>query len=72
VDERRASGHPLVIRPAPVVIWAIQSRLRKPSHQPPENGFVADVHTQRDLGLLAVAAEGALPDQQPGHDAALE
>jgi hypothetical protein len=72
VDQRWASGHPLVIRAAPVVIRAVQSRRRKSSDQPPEKGFVADMHPKRDLGLLAVTTKGALSDQQSGHDAALE
>jgi hypothetical protein len=33
---------------------------------------VADVHAKRDLRLLAVTAERALPDQQPGDDTTLE
>jgi hypothetical protein len=52
-----------------VVIGAIELRLREPLDQPPEQGLVADVHSQCDLRLPAVPAERPLPDQQPHEDA---
>ena len=55
-----------------MVVRAIQPALGEPSEQPVEDRFVTDVHAERDLRLLAVAAEGALSDQQPDHDSLLE
>jgi hypothetical protein len=37
-----------------------------------EQRLVAHVHTEGHLRLLAVAAEGALPDQNPEQDPAIE
>jgi len=55
-----------------MVVRAVQSRRRKPGQKPVEQRFVADVHPQRDLGLLPVTTERALANQQAGDDASLE
>jgi hypothetical protein len=62
----------LEVRAAAVVIRPVQARIRKALGQPPEQGLVARVHPQRDLRLLAIAAERSLTDQQADDDAAFE
>ena len=55
-----------------MVIGAVQAGRREPLDQPAEQRLVADVHPQRDLGLLAVPAERALPDQQADEQPTIE
>ena len=67
-----AASHPLVVGAAAVVIKAVQTRLKEALYKPSKQGLVPRVHPQRHLGLLAVAAERALADQEADDHAALE
>jgi len=71
-DQCPAARHPLEIRPASMVIGAIQPAIRETFDQPVEQGLVARVHPQRHLGLLSVAAKRALADEETDHHAAVE
>ena len=55
-----------------MVVGPVQLRARKALDQPVEQRLVAGVHAQRDLRLLAVAAERPLADQQADQHAAVE
>jgi hypothetical protein len=55
-----------------VVVWAVKLRPGKAPDEPPEEGFVPHVHAQRDLGLLAVAPERSLSDQQADEHSSIE
>ena len=55
-----------------MVVGPVQPGLGEALHQPAEQRLVAHVHPQRHLGLLAVAAERALADQQPDEQPAVE
>ena len=60
----RPARHPLEVRP-PAVVQARRGRPGELAGQPTEDGLVPRVHAQRDLRLLAIAAERALSDQEP-------
>jgi hypothetical protein len=70
--ERRAASHPLVVGASAMVVWAIQARVGKSLHKPLKEGFVARVHTQRHLRLLAIATEGTFADEKADDDAPFE
>ena len=55
-----------------MVIGPVQPGLREALHQPAEQRLVAHVQPHGDLGLLAVAAERRLADQDPDEQAVLE
>ena len=72
LDQRRQPGaqvhpasDPLEVRPAAVVIWAVQGTPRKGAIDPPERFLMADVHAERDLRLTTVPAKVALTDEEP-------
>ena len=48
-----------------MVVRAVERAARVGAAQPLEGLLVADVHSQGHLGLAAVAAEVALPDEEP-------
>jgi hypothetical protein len=56
------ASRPLVVGTAPVVVWAVQGAPSIRAPQPLEGLLVADVHTQRHLGLAAVTAEVTFTD----------
>jgi hypothetical protein len=62
----------LEVRATTVVVWAVQARLRKSLHKPAKQRLVADVHPQRHLWLLAIAAERPLADQETDDNTAFE
>ncbi len=72
MDQDRPASHPLVVIAAAVVVGPIQTRSRKALLEPSEQGFVADMHAQRDLGLAAVTSERALADKQANDHPPLE
>ena len=55
-----------------MVVGAVEARAGKARLQPAEQRLVADVHAQRDLRLLPVAAEVALADQDAHDEAPLD
>ena len=72
LGQGRSAGHPLVVVAPTMTVRAVQPRTRKQALQPPEQGLVADVHPQRDLGIAPVAAEMPLPDQHSHDQPALD
>src|SRR5205807_9804421 len=67
-NEHRATRHPLVVGPPPMVVRAIEPGFRKAIDQPPEDRLVPNVHAERDLGLLPVASERPLAHYQADKD----
>ena len=55
-----------------MVVGPVQPRSGEAVDEPSKQGLVADVHAQRHLRLLAVAAERPLADQQADDHSALE
>ncbi len=64
--------HPLEVVPSTVQIRAIELAAGKVSLDPEERPFVAHVHSQRYVGLSAVAPEVAFADQQADEEALYE
>lgn len=71
-DKDRPPRHPLIVGTPAVVIWTVESRARKAGQEPAKERFMADVHSESYLRLLAIAAERALANQQPHDQAPLE
>ena len=55
-----------------MVIMPIEATTREPVYQPREEGPVAYVHAERDLGLFAVSTEGPLPHQDSHQQAGIK
>ena len=72
VSEETASRHPLVVVPASVGIGTIQLALREDFEEPVEEFFMADVHSESDLGLPPIAAKVALCDEESDNEAFLK
>jgi hypothetical protein len=75
-DQLRAKGRPsdheLQIVAAAVSIGPVQSRPANPIVEPEKKALVADVHSQGDLRLLAVAAEMPVRHEEPEDEPFLE
>jgi hypothetical protein len=54
-----------------VVVRTVEARAREAALEPTEQRLVANVHPERDLGVLSVAAEMALTDEDASEEAAL-
>lgn len=72
LDKSSASGHPLEVGAATVVVGAIKARSGEPGCQPAEQRLVARMHAQRHLRLLAVPAKGTFTDKQTNQEPAVE
>jgi hypothetical protein len=55
-----------------MVIRAVQLAAGEGRLYPSEDGLMAHVHAEGDLGLAAVAAEVSLPEEQPDEQPFLE
>lgn len=62
--EGGSAGHPLVVVAAAVVVGAVEAAAGDGIEEPVEEGFVAGVHSEDDVGLAAVAAEVAFADEE--------
>src|ERR1700722_10952209 len=67
-----ASGHPLEVVPATMVIGPVELAARERPLHPVEESLVPDVHAEGDLRLASVSAKMALADQKPDEQAFLE
>src|SRR5205814_6165778 len=66
------ASHPLIVVAPRVAVGTIEAGSREDILQPAEDRLVADVHAKRYLGVLTVAPEVSLADEQAGDEPALE
>jgi hypothetical protein len=72
VAQERASRHPLEIVSLAMEIWPIQLPSGKRAVDPVKDCLVPHMHAERDMGLLSVAPESALANQQANENALIE
>ena len=72
LDEGHAAGHPLVVAATAVAVRTVQAGAREALEKPAKERLVAHVHAQGDLGLLPVATERPLADQDADDDTAVK
>jgi hypothetical protein len=64
VLQESSAGHPLVVIPPPVEVWAIQFSVREGALEPAKRLLMPNVHSQRDLWLETIAAEVSFADKK--------
>lgn len=67
--EEVASGHPLVVGAASVVVGPVEAAARDTVGEPTEETFVAGVHAEGDLRLASVSPEVALAGEDAEQEA---
>lgn len=72
IAQERASGHPLVVVSAVVVVRPVEPATREGALEPIEHGLMAHVHSQRDLRLSSIPPEVAFSDEQSNQYAFFE